>query len=177
MSDVTQETLKRLLHYNRDTGIFIWRCSRFGVTQGKEAGNLRPDGYRRIKIDGKLYLAHRLAWLYMTGTFPSADTDHINGVRDDNRWINLRAVDRSENMRNQEMYKNNTSGVVGVSRHPGTGKWQAGIMVNGIRHYLGLYEHISDARAARRAAEIEHNFHRNHGRPAICRKTSRVTYE
>jgi len=95
MEDITQEELKRLLHYNPKTGIFRWK---------KIAGKTTSRGYRVIKINKKRYYAHRLAFLYMTGEFPSLKggkvVDHKNQKKDDNWWRNLRVVTSSTNSKN-----------------------------------------------------------------------------
>ena len=119
--------------------------------------------YIRIKIDGTSYLAHRLAFLYMSGIMPSNTVDHINSNGLDNSWINLRDVSIGENNKNMSIRSDNTSGVSGVTRHSKKDKWVAQISVGGINTYLGYYNHLEDAAEARRLAEIKYNFHRNHG--------------
>lgn len=100
----------------------------------------------------------------MTGKFPSKQIDHINGVRDDNRWCNLREVDEQGNARNQKMRSDNTSGQTGVSWHNSTGKWLSYIYVDGSRLDLGLFDSYSEAVKIRKEAELKHSFHINHGR-------------
>ncbi len=97
-SDMTIELLKSRLHYNPETGLFtrISKCSTMKV------GKLDKDGYLTIKVNGDNYQAHRLAFMYMTGRFPSI-TDHINRIRTDNRWCNLREVNFEESMRNRSI--------------------------------------------------------------------------
>ena len=91
---LTQARLKKLLSYNTDTGEFRWRVTRRGAARaGSVAGCVRHDGYVRIAIDGKRYLAHRLAWLYVHGELVP-ELDHANGVRSDNRLDNLRPATR-----------------------------------------------------------------------------------
>lgn len=87
---LTQKRLKELLKYNPDSGAFRWRVS--WTRTRLPAGCIHSDGYRRIEIDGRRYLASRLAWLYMKGRMPENFVDHINRIRDDNRWANLRHV-------------------------------------------------------------------------------------
>lgn len=89
---LTQKRLKKLLYYNPDTGIFTWKINSRRSLKDAPAGNLHPSGYIRIGIDSKEYRAHRLAFLYMEGYIPENDVDHINRVRDDNRWKNLREL-------------------------------------------------------------------------------------
>lgn len=88
---LTQERLKELLTYEPATGVFRWRERRGNqgggcVAPGDEAGSVYKNGYRMIGVGGRRYGAHRLAFLYMTGAFPPAEVDHINGVPADNRW-------------------------------------------------------------------------------------------
>lgn len=106
----------------------------------------------RIFIDKKAYLAHRLAWLYVHGTFPANDIDHINGVRHDNRIENLRDVPRVVNAHNRNRAnKNNSHGRLGVYkvRH----RWVAQLGAKGARRYLGIFDSAVEAEAAYLAAK------------------------
>lgn len=141
-------SLKRLqdvLTYDTSTGLFWWRVSPARpVKAGAVAGSIGKDGYRVIGIDGRVYLAHRLAFLYMTGAFPVAEVDHINGDRADNRWQNLRPATRAQNEHNKGA--RNRLGVKGVSRnHNG---FKARIWVNGKDQHLGYFATIDEAKAA-----------------------------
>lgn len=157
-AQLTRERLKELLSYEPDTGHLRWRVRRnsFGgkISPGSIAGTPK-DGYLQIGIDGRHYRAHRLIWLMMTGAMPSAGTeiDHRNGDRADNRWRNLRLVDRSKNNMNAGLRGNNKSGVTGVSRRADTGKWHARITVEGRIILLGNFIEKSAAIAARQSAE------------------------
>lgn len=113
---ITQEELKSKVDYDPDTGIFLWKNNqqkkaswntRFGR---KAAGGIGWDGYIRISFGVHAIAAHRLAFLYMNGVMPSHEVDHINGKRNDNRWCNLRAATRSQNLANWSIlhYKNKT---------------------------------------------------------------------
>ena len=113
---LTHSRLTELLIYNAELGIFNWRIKRVGIRMGDIAGRVSPDGYVRLMIDGNQHQAHRLAWFYTHGTMPIDKIDHINRDRSDNRLENLREVDHTINCRNSSVYRNNTSGVVGVSR-------------------------------------------------------------
>lgn len=93
---ITQETLKGLLTYNPETGVFLWNTSK------KKAGSENHRGYIQIGIDGKLYYAHRLAFLYMTGAMPFGIVDHRNRKKADNHWANLRDTTQAENNANKE---------------------------------------------------------------------------
>lgn len=108
----------------------------------------------RITLKGKDYLSHRLAWFYMTGAWPEQEIDHINGVRDDNRFANLREADRQINCQNvRKPYKNNRTGLLGVK--PSLGKFVARIYVDGKERHLGTFKTPGLAHAAYVAAKRE----------------------
>jgi len=158
------EDMRREISYNPDTGVMAWRAARAGInTKAASAGSLKSDGYRQVQINGRRHYAHRLAWALHYGAWPADQIDHINGNRDDNRISNLRAVTRSENMRNQKLHATNSSGRAGVGWHSPTKKWQARISHGGKGVHLGLFDSFADACAAREAAEREYGFHENHG--------------
>jgi len=161
---ITQERLKEFLSYCPDTGVFAWRRSRGTAKAGSIAGCVNKRGYRIIRIDMHSYKAHRLVFLYMTGSFPARHTDHINGVTFDNRWLNLRDVTSQENSRNQKRRSNNTSGLAGVKRDKPTNKWRVFINFDLKQQYLGYYDDFFEACCARKSAETKHDFHPNHGR-------------
>jgi len=161
---LSQERLKKLLHYCPDTGVFTCLVYRNGIKANREAGGISDRGYRRIKIDGKKHYAQRLAFLYMTGELPRNQVDHINGVRNDNRWCNIRLATAIENAQNRKKRSDNTSGVVGVAWYKPLEKWVASICVDGLPVRLGYFHHIFDAACARKSAELKYGFHPNHGR-------------
>jgi len=110
-----QDRLKELLHYDPETGVFTWRVDRGSVKAGSEAGCVHSNGYHLIKVCKKIFYAHRLVFLYMTGGWPSQHVDHINGKKRDNRWFNLRDVDVGMNSQNERSPRvNNKSGFLGV---------------------------------------------------------------
>jgi len=152
MELLTQERLKELLEYNPDTGIFIWRKTRGGAHKGRVTGRHKCNGYLEIKIDYRLYRAHRLAWLYIYGKFPNNLIDHINCVTDDNRIANLREATNSQNQMNRKGFKNNKSGYKGVSFHKKANKWKAQISINNVNTYLGSFDNKEDAAEAYRKA-------------------------
>jgi hypothetical protein len=161
---LTYEYVNELLKYDHETGILTWKVPRQGIRVGNEAGCLAKNGYRYVRIDGKNYLSHRLAWLLYTREWPADQIDHINQVRDDNRIKNLREVSHRDNLRNQKKPKNNSSGVVGVFWFKPTQKWRALIQIDGKLKHLGLFKALDDAVAVRKAAEKEYGYHPNHGR-------------
>jgi len=159
---VTQDRVKELLNYHPDTGKLTWRVNKGPAYAGSVAGYI-ANGYVRIRIDGKGYLAHRLVWLYTYGQMPKEHLDHINHNRADNRLSNLREVTQAENNRNLSKSKRNTSGITGVSFHKLTGLWVAQIQVNSKQIKLGAFGTIEEAAEARKLADIQYNFHENHG--------------
>ena len=151
---LTAETLKNLLTYIPETGDFIWkeRCGKRGVP-GRKAGTVDFGGYVVITIHKKRYKAHRLVWLYMKGAWPDVAIDHINGDRTDNRFVNLREADWSQNQQNRGRQINNKSGYMGVSWDSHAGKWRAGIRSNGKSRNLGSFDSPEDAYKAYLAAK------------------------
>lgn len=150
---ITQKRLRELLHYDEQTGQFIWRVSHPRAPAGAIAGAKDHYGYVVIRLDKVLYKAHRLAWLYMHGEWPAKNLDHINQIKSDNRICNLRAVDQSVNMHNVAARVNSTSGVAGVTWRADRKKWNARIKVGYKNFNLGLFDDMHSAVAARRAAE------------------------
>ena len=137
---MTQDDLKELVTYDQHTGVFVRikktsnRINMQGATGWKDR-----DGYIEMTLAGRRCKAHRMAWLYMTGELPNGEIDHINRVKDDNRFCNLRDVGRMENELNKGIQSNNTSGYKGVSHHKQSGKWEAYVCSHGKKKTLGLY--------------------------------------
>lgn len=160
---MNQELLKEYLSYDPDTGDFVWlRDSKARKLKGMKAGYVQ-HGYLKIQLLKKKYSAHRLAFLYMTGELPPDQVDHINHVKDDNRWCNLRHASYADNAKNHPMQKNNTTGVVGVRWDRFKSLWFAGIKVDGNSIYLGRRKDKFEAICLRKSAEIKYGFHANHG--------------
>lgn len=151
---LTQEHLREVLTYHPDTGLFCWKASPVGtIKAGSVAGSFHSNGYRQISIDGRRYYAHRLTFLYMEGAMPPAQVDHVNGVRDDNRWCNLRHATPSQNSANTRV--RSVLGVKGVARNHK--RFKATIQINGQNRYLGTFDTIAEAAAAyERAANDLH---------------------
>lgn len=146
------EELKKNLSYDPETGIFTWIVSRGSVPAGTVAGTRSMSGYLRVKIGGSTYYAHRLAHLYMAGKWPEHEVDHVNGQKDDNRWVNLRDVTGLLNCQNQtKARKGSSTGVLGVSKF--RGRFKAQITVKGKQKFLGLFDSEVDASDAYRAAK------------------------
>ena len=178
--DLTADLARRLLRYDPSTGKLYWRsrtpemfshcksphgvCKMWNTRYAETEAFMPVDsgGYKIGTIFCRHLKAHRVIWLIETGKWP-VNIDHINGVRTDNRWGNLREVTFSENMKNKRINKNNTSGVTGVFLNKTTNKWTASIGYKGRRLILGTFEDKQDAIIARRKAEVENNYHKNHG--------------
>jgi hypothetical protein len=149
---LTAERLRELLDYDPEAGIFVWlspalRARRANV--GGRAGGSAPYGYLRVGIDGGVYLAHRLVWLYVHGIWPERDIDHLNGIRTDNRISNLRHVSRSINLQNRRSARSDSlSGLLGVEWHGASGLWHARIRAGGVRHCLGYFRDKHEAHQA-----------------------------
>lgn len=147
MENLTQETLQQLFYYDSETGSFTRLRDASNVKAGRITG-CNSNGYKVISINKKLYYAHRLAWLYVYGTWPAKDIDHINCNKSDNRLCNLREATHSQNKCNIGRKRNNKSGYKGVSWHKGAKKWDAKIRANGSRIYIGLFDTAEEASEA-----------------------------
>jgi hypothetical protein len=154
MTDLpTCDAVRSVLHYDPETGVFTNKIDRNPrAPAGSIAGYTNTIGYTVIQIGGRKLHAHRLAWLYMTGEWPKCEIDHINRVRSDNRFTNLRQATSTQNKHNTTDRITNTSGHRGVTWHKHRNKWQAQISVAGTHHYLGMFDNIEDAVAARENA-------------------------
>lgn len=159
---ITSERLRQLVVYLPENGVFIWVKKTGRSSAGSVAGRSHNRGYWRIDLDKKGYLAHRLAWLYMTGQWPRNEIDHINHIRNDNRWSNLREATHSQNGQYTGIRSYNTTGYKGIVWHKHDKRWQAQICVNGRYQYLG---HFKTAEAAAEAYDIAALVH--HGSFAI----------
>lgn len=141
---ITQQRLHELFDYNPEIGIFINKVRRGNSHAGTHAGHLNKDGYFRININKKLYLTHRLAWLYVYGDLP-AYIDHINRNPSDNRIANLRSVTKKQNHENIGLPANNKSGYKGVSWDTNRQKWFVCINHNNKTIPLGRYRDKEEA--------------------------------
>lgn len=136
---VSHERLLDLLDYYPETGLLMRKAVGKEVVPRHIAGCINSQGYRIIKIDGRAYKAHRLAWFYGHKEWPTGDIDHANMNRSDNRLSNLRSATRGQNVVNSNKRSDNTSGFRGVSFHKASRKWLAQIGYKGKKIHIGLF--------------------------------------
>lgn len=152
MARINSDDVRDHVAYDALTGKFLWR---------DEPGTVAANGYRYIKVKGKMRLAHRMAWTFHYGEEPDALVDHINGDRLDNRIENLRLATYSQNGANAKKHIHNTSGFKGVSRvlknGRVTGQWQSSITVRNKQMHLGKFATKEEAHAAYLSAAREYH--------------------
>lgn len=155
-----------LFRCDYETGVLYWRWRNSNrVPKTLEAGMQRKSsGYLYVQVHGRLYPVHRVVMLMCYGFYGEGlEVDHINHVRNDNRLVNLRFVTRSENMRNRSVSSNSTSGITGVYFSKARKKYIALIGVNRKLIYLGYFDTLEEAAAARAEANLKFKFNNNHG--------------
>lgn len=147
--ELTAERLRELFSYDPETGNFT-RLVTSGLRskKGTIAGCIDLTGYVRYSIDYGRYHGHRLVWLYVHGSWPKDQIDHINGIRHDNRLCNLRECTSAQNAQNMPVRSDNTSGFVGAHYFSANNNWQAGIRVNGKKYHIGVFKTAEEAHAA-----------------------------
>ena len=151
---LTCDRLRELLDFDPETGVFTQRIVYEGQRARWKAGRVsgsvsKQTGYLTLRLDGKLYQAHRAAWMHHFGVWPQDDIDHLNGQRTDNRIANLRDVDNTINRQNQKRARaDSATGVQGVAPYKDSGRFQARVRHEGISHYLGTYDTVEAARSA-----------------------------
>lgn len=166
---VTRDQVLRELSYSPSTGVFTWVSTRPIVAGrfGQVAGCVGKQGYVTIILLGRGYLAHRLAWLVMTGEHPPSLIDHRDHDKSNNRWLNLRLATDGQNKAHTGMQRNNTSGFKGVSWHP-NGRWIARCNVSGKTHVVGWFG------CPREAADAYDDFAvKHHGEFAVTNSSLR----
>lgn len=146
MRDSEESAVLSEFSYCKETGVLF--------RNGKEcSGRQSPAGYLRVSVNGKNLLQHRLAWRLATGAWPKCRVDHVNGVKTDNRFVNLRECDLSQNLMNCGPHVDNESGLKGVFRNKK--RWAASISAYGKKRHLGTFDTPEEAHAAYRAAALE----------------------
>ena len=160
MTPLSQARLKEVLHYDASTGTFVWRKREGGARgiatfnaqfAGKSAGNYSK--YVDIRVDGRLYRAHRLAWLYCHGTLPPL-IDHKNSDRYDNRLDNLRVADKQTNGANRTESSNNKLGRKGINWNPRRNAFEWSVK-RGLTRVRGRTKTLEDAVAAQHCASLK----------------------
>lgn len=156
---LTQKRLRELLDYNPETGIFTWRVKKAPRLKiGEEAGWI-GDRYRQIGIDRNLYSASRLAWLYMEGFLPEGiEVDHIDRVKSNNKWENLRLISHACNAKNIGLKSHNVTGVNGVCFDKARNAWLVQMQHNGERVVRKRFKTKIDAIICRWESEKEYNW-------------------
>lgn len=155
LEQITLSDLKSVLSYCPESGEFTWietTCKR--LRPGDRAGGSVRDGYRRIEVFGRRYKEHRLAWFYMTGNWAPV-IDHVNGVRSDNRWCNLRAADVTKNNHNVAITVRSKTGVKGLHWHVAYKCWQGHIRVDGRKISKHFHPSTHGGVEAAKAAAIQ----------------------
>lgn len=176
MINLTYEIARELLWYSPKTGLIFWRersrkwfasDAACAVWNKRFAGRLAfvsttSKGYKQGRVLYRLYLAHRVAWLMMTGAWPEDEVDHDNGDRTDNRFKNLFETTSAGNKKNAKLSCRNTSGAPGVSWDARRKRWHVRVG----REHVGYFKELDAARKARTAAAHDAGYHKNHGRAA-----------
>lgn len=143
--DLTQDQLMQALHYDPETGVFKRRSRMTASKIGTVPKNPR-HAYLNIGIGFHVYRAHRLAWLYVHGSWPDGQIDHINGDKLDNRISNLRVATTSQNKQNMRKARSDSrSGLIGASWHTKSNKWRAAIQIDGKKKHLGYFDTPEEA--------------------------------
>lgn len=161
--EIPAHEMSQYILYNPETGVI--RRARTSGTKGQFkageiAGSLNSQGYWSVKINGRTYSAHRIAWAIIKGKWPEFEMDHVNGNRGDNRWSNLRECTKSQNQWNTGLNRKNSSGFKGVFKHKD--QWRACIAHNKKRMHLGLFStpELAGAAYIKKQAELHQEFAR-----------------
>jgi hypothetical protein len=156
--NLTAARLRYELSYDSATGIFTWNVSNSPrIKVGQVAGCARPNGYVTIHCCGRLWRAHRLAWMHVYGWMPAKKLDHIDGNKANNAIANLRLATDAQNAWNSRMQHDNASGLKGIYFAPHVSMYRARIKVQGKTFCLGYYKTKEEAHAAYCKAAREHH--------------------
>ena len=152
---LSQMRVQELLSYDAQSGVLTWRVARVNHVQaGAVAGSRNPRGYVTVGIDGRIYRAHRVAWLYAYGSWPKDQIDHINGDKSDNRLVNLRDVTHRTNQENMPAIRRSGK-LLGTHFNKRHKKWLATINVDSKVLRLGNFGTEQEAHAAYLKAKRE----------------------
>lgn len=161
---ISQERLREVLCYSPVVGVFEWRRGGRRIRKGGLAGAVTKAGYVRLCVDGRLYEAHRLAWLYVTGEWPDQCIDHIDGDRSNNAFKNLRLAEYADNSANMRVNCRSTTGIKGVTYLHSCDRWRARVRRGGQMVLDQVFGSREEARAAAETArEQAHGSFYNHG--------------
>lgn len=162
--NLTQERLKEVLRYDPKTGNLIGICRKRGRSFGRIMGYRMNLGYLQVGVDGVVYLAHRLVWLYHHGFFPPQHLDHIDGDPTNNRISNLRLASASQNLCNSKLSASNKSGYKGVHFDKSRNEWMAYLRAGGVQIFRKRFDTKKEAvSAVRDARNRYHGEFANHG--------------
>lgn len=154
---LTSDRLLEVLAYDRGTGLFTCRQQRGTKRAGDVAGGLDASGYVCIEIDHRRYLAHRLAFLAVTGDWPKLRVDHIDGDRSNNRWSNLRDASVMTNQQNlRRAMSSSSTGLLGAHAAPG-GRFRSSIRIAGKLQHIGTFDTAEAAHDAYVVAKRIHH--------------------
>lgn len=164
INDLTARFVRSIISYNKKTGVLRWKYKKDHLAAKRVAGIKHHTGYLYVKIKGRMYGAHRIAWLIVKGRWPRKFLDHKNGIKNDNRFTNLRNVTHFQNGMNRRKIKAGSSKLKGVSLSKTTGLWHTTIMKNGRSYYLGQFKTDVEGHAVYCNAAIKlHGNFRNYG--------------
>lgn len=152
--ELTAARLRELYSYDRETGLFT---PVHDLPGRRKIGTANKRGYLRINIDNRPQYAHRLAWLYMHGSWPKGVIDHINGNPSDNRACNLRDVTLAENSQNERMARpnNKSAGLLGVTKCKNSDRYFSRVTLSGKSIYVGCFRTAREAHEAYLAVKRE----------------------
>lgn len=147
--NLSHKHVKECFHYEPSSGKLTWKISKARCVKiGQEAGWMRSDGYRQVEVDGTKFLVHRLIYFFIEGKFPPKEIDHIDGNKSNNRWNNIRACSRSENMSNAGPRRNNKLGIRGVYYDPKRRRYITRIRKGCTKKYIGSFKTKEEAARA-----------------------------
>lgn len=155
-SEISLDRIRELISYDPESGDFTWLVTTGKKVKGDKAGGVSEHGYCRVKLAGTKYMAHRLAWAFIYGVFPENEIDHINGIRSDNRKVNLREANRSTNIQNlNSSRKDNKLGVLGV--HQIGVKFISQLQVMGVKVHYARHNTLEEAELAYKEAKDKYH--------------------